>query len=102
MKKRYPLDVGTLPDEVKGEAIKPSSSRSDITCLIDAGLKPISSAKDRLFDPIGMPSWMYLSTIADKMRLALFDGMLRSLLSIVFTDLYFKKILKNINVDLIT
>ena len=81
--------------------MNPSSSRSDITFLIDAGLKPILSAKDKLLDPIGIPSWMYLSTIADKMRLPLCDGMLRSFLSIVFTDLYFNKILKNINVDLI-
>lgn len=81
--------------------MNPSSSRSDITFLIDAGLKPILSAKDKLLDPIGIPSWMYLSTIADKIRLALCDGMLTSALSIVFTELYFNKITKNINVDLI-
>jgi len=44
---------------------------------------------------------MYLSTIADKIRLALCDGMLTSALSIMFTELYFNKITKNINVDLI-
>ena len=81
--------------------MNPSSSRSDITFLIDAGLKPILSAKDKLLDPIGIPSWMYLSTIADNIRLALCDGMLTSALSIMFTELYFNKITKNINVDLI-
>ncbi len=81
--------------------MNPSSSRSDITFLIDAGLKPILSAKDKLLDPIGIPSWMYLSTIADSIRLALCDGMLTSALSIMFTELYFNKITKNINVDLI-
>ena len=81
--------------------MNPSSSRSDITFLIDAGLKPILSAKDKLLDPIGIPSWMYLSTIADKIRLALCDGMLTSALSIMFTELCFNKITKNINVDLI-
>jgi len=81
--------------------MNPSSSRSDITFLIDAGLKPMLSAKDKLLDPIGIPSWMYLSTIADKIRLALCDGMLTLALSIMFTELYFNKITKNINVDLI-
>lgn len=81
--------------------MNPSSSRSDITFLIDAGLKPILSAKDKLLDPTGIPSSMYLSIIADKIRLALCVGMLRSALSILFTDLCFSKITKNINVDLI-
>ncbi len=81
--------------------MNPSSSRSDITFLIDAGLKPILSAKDKLLDPTGIPSSMYLSIIADKIRLALCDGMLTSALSIMFTELYFNKITKNINVDLI-
>ena len=81
--------------------MNPRSSRSDITFLIDAGLKPILSANDKLLDPIGIPSWMYLSTIADKIRLALCDGMLRSTLSVMFTDLCFNKITKNINVNLI-
>ena len=81
--------------------MNPSSSRSDITFLIDAGLKPILSAKDKLLDPTGIPSSMYLSIIADKIRLALCVGMLGSALSILFTDLYFSKITKNINVDLI-
>ena len=81
--------------------MNPSSSRSAITFLIDAGLKPILSAKDKLLDPIGIPSSMYLSIIADKIRLALCDGMITSALSIMFTELYFNKITKNINVDLI-
>ena len=81
--------------------MNPSFSRSDITFLIDAGLKPILSAKDKLLDPTGIPSSMYLSIIADKIRLALCVGMLRSALSVLFTDLCFSKITKNINVDLI-
>mgnify|MGYP000568978423 CR=1 FL=1 len=44
---------------------------------------------------------MYLSIIADKIRLALCVGMLRSALSILFTDLCFSKITKNINSKLL-
>jgi hypothetical protein len=41
-----------------------------------AGLKSMESVSDKLFDPTGIPSWTYLSTIADNINLALSDGLL--------------------------
>ena len=58
IKKRYPFGVGILPEDVCGEAIKPRSSRSDMTFRIVAELKLKPSLDASFFDPIGVPSSM--------------------------------------------
>ncbi len=67
------------PAEVWGLAMRPSSSRSDITLRMVAGERSSPEARERVREPTGWPSAMYRSTSAFNNILARSSSMMGSL-----------------------